>query len=271
MSDLPKNLVEKHHIAVMPYRVLTDGGEFMDGIEAETDGILSYIGEQGKHVESHAPEVADYEEFFAEQLTKAQYIVHITMAQNVSLGYANALEASKTFDNVIVLDSGHLSSGMGLMVLRAAEYAADGLGANDIAEKIEGMKTAVRTSFIVDSTEYLARSGRIAPKIHAVCKALMLHPVLVLKNSSMNVGAIRIGTKDRTRKKYITSTLSILGEIDTRTLFITYAGLTKEELENIEEQVKKKVAFQDVIYQKASPAISTNCGPGTFGLLFMVK
>ena len=270
VCDLPRHLVEKYQIAIMPYLVLTEGGAFLDSVEAETDGILSYISEQGKQARSEAPSVADYEDFFANQLTKAQRIVHITMAQKVSEGYANAVEASKTFDNVMVIDSGHLSSGMGLMVLRAAEYAAEGMTAELILEKIKGMKQCVSTSFIVDSTEYLARSGRVSSRINTVCKAFLLHPVLILKNSSMKVGAIRIGTRNYVWKKYIVSTLRTMREIDTNTLFITHAGLTKEELTEIEKQVRNKVAFKNVIYQKASSAISTNCGPGTFGLLFML-
>jgi len=271
VCDIPEYLTEKHQIAVMPYRVITEGGEFLDGVEAETEGILSYIGARGKRARSQAPEAADYEEFFAEQLTKAQYIIHITMAQNASRGYANALEASRTFDNVIVVDSGHLSSGMGLMVLRAAEYAAEGLAAEEIAIELKRMRQKVRTSFIVDSTEYLARSGRISSKVNTVCEMFMLHPVIVLKNSSMKVGAIRMGTKDYARRKYITSTLNVMGEIDKKILFITYTGMKREELKEIEEQVKEKVTFENIIHQKASPTISSNCGPGSFGLLFMLK
>ncbi len=271
VCDLPGWLVKKHQIAVMPYRVLTEGGEFMDGVEAETDGILSYIGRKGKRARSEVPETADYEEFFAAQLTKAQYIIHITMAQNVSHGYQKALEASGIFDNVAVVDSGHLSSGMGLMVLRAAECAAAGMSADTIVNEIERMKNCVRTSFIVDSTEYLARSGRIPSQVNTICRVLLLHPVLILKKSSMKVGAVMIGTKDAARNKYISSTLNVMGEIDRRILFITYAGMTVKELKEIEEQVKSKIMFEHVFYQKASPAISTNCGPGSFGLLFMMK
>ena len=270
VCDLPRHLVEKYQIAVMPYRIITEGGEFLDGVEAETDGVLSYIGERGKKVRSEEPAVADYEDFFADQLSGAQRIIHITMAQKVSKGYANALEASKTFDNVMVVDSGHLSSGMGLMVLRAAEYAAAGMTADLLVAKMNGMKQCVNTSFIVDRTEYLVRSGRLSSKINTVCKAFLLHPVLTLKNSGMKVGAIRMGTRNHVWKKYITSTLRTAREIDTNTLFITHAGLTKEELTEIEEQVRNKVSFKNVIHQKASPAISTNCGPGTFGLLFMM-
>lgn len=271
VCDLPRHLVEKYQIAVMPYMVLTEGGKFLDGVETETDGVLSYISTQGKKAESQAPEAADYEDFFADQLTKAQRVIHITMAQKVSKGYANALEASKNFDNVLVADSGHLSSGMGLMALRAAEYAAQGMTADIIMKKIEEMKQYVNTSFIVDDTEYLARSGRISSRINTLCKAFLLHPVLILKNSGMKVGTIRIGTRNYVWKKYIDSTLRTAGEIDTNTLFITHAGLNREELEKIEKQTGEKVPFKNVIYQKASPAISTNCGPGTFGLLFMLK
>ena len=271
VCDLPEDLVEKYQIAVMPFRLHTEGGEFLDGIEAEADGIISYMSEMGKHVRSVSPDVAEYEEFFAEQLTGSQYIIHITTAKNASEGYANAEEASKTFDNVIVVDSGHLSSGMGLIVLRAAECAAEGLSVDAIINKIADMKRRTKTSFIVESTEYLARSGRIAPRINELCKVLMLHPVLVLRKSSIDIGAIRIGTKDHVRKKYIDSIFNVMGTIDTRILFITYAGLTREELEDIKKQVQKKVSFQNIICQKASSAISTHCGPGTFGLLFMMR
>ena len=272
VCDLPRDIVEKNQIAVMPFRLRTEGGEFLDGVEAEVNGIISYMSKgDGKLVKSVSPEILDYEEFFAEQLAKAQYVIHITTARYASEGYVNALEASKTFDNVTVVDSGHLSSGMGLMVLRSAEYAADGMSTDAILSEIENMKKRIKTSFIVETTEYLARSGRISSKINEICKALMLHPVLVLKKSNIKVGAVRIGAKDYVRKKYVNSILNVFGEIDKRMLFITYVGMTKEELEDIVKQVKRKVDFQNIICQKASSAIATHCGPGTGGLLFMIK
>ena len=271
VCDLPRKLAEKHQIAVMPYLVRTESGEFLDGIESETDGILTYMGNKAKMAKSEAPGVESYEAFFADQLTKAQHIIHISMARKVSAGYDHALEASKVFDNVVVVDSGHLSSGMGLMVLHAAKCAGQGLNADAIIGELDRVRPRVRTSFVVDSTEYLARSGRIAPNVNKACKALMLHPVLVLKNSGMKVGSILMGTRDRVRGTYIASALKDAGMIDTDTLFITYTGLSRQELAEIEEQVEKRVHFRQVIFQKASPAISTNCGTGSFGLLYMTK
>ena len=271
LCDLPKELTEKHKIAIMPFRVVTEGGEFLDGVETETDGVLSYIAEKGKNVHSKEPEVEAYEAFFAEQLTKAQYIVHISLANRVSKGYENAVEASKAFDNVYVLNSGHLSSGMGLIVLRTAECAERGMNAMEIVEAFEAIKARARTSFIVDSTEYLARTGRISQKVDTICKAFMIHPVIVLKRSAMKVGAIRIGNRHYVWKKYIDSILSNADKIDKNLLFITYAGVSKEELKDIKEQVVNRCRFKNIIFQKVTPAISANCGPGTFGLLYMTK
>lgn len=271
VCDLPGYLLDKYQIAVMPYRVVTEGGEFLDGVETETDGVLSYIEEAGRLVQSEPPEVADYEEFFAEKLTKAQYIIHIAMARHVSRGYENALEASKAFDNVFVVDSGHLSSGMGMMVLHAAEYVANGIDVDVIVKELERIKEQIRTSFIVGNTEYLAMSGRISAKINAFCQAFMIHPVIILKNSRMKVGALTIGTRNYAWKKYISAALNTVREIDKRTLFITYAGLTNKELQEIEKQVQRKTAFERIIYQKSSPSISVNCGPATFGLMFVMR
>ena len=269
VCDLPEKIVEKHKIAVMPYHIHTNGGEFLDGIETETDCLLAYIRDESKQVASEAPDTDDYVEFFAEQLTTAQYVVHISMAKNASKGYRNALEAAKTFDNVIVLDSGHLSSGMGLIVLAAARCVESGMAIEKIPAEVAMWKTKAQTSFIVDNTKYLMRTGRISARVSAICEGLMLHPVVCLKKSSMKVSSIFAGTRENVRRRYIRASLKSPALIDTKTLFITYAGLSREELEWIATEVRKYVVFEDVIYQKASPAISTNCGPGCFGILYM--
>lgn len=270
VSDLPAKLTDDAGIAVMPYRVVTQGGEFIDGVETDTDGVLSYV-QKGRRIHSEPPKTAEYEAFFAEQLTKAQYVIHLTMSQKVSKGYDNALEASKSFDNVEVIDTGHLSSGMGFIVLQAAKYAAEDMSQEAVIEKIKQLRSYIRTSFIVDDTEYLLRAGRISSQINVICKAFMVHPVLKLQKGKMMVGAIKVGTTKTVCKKYIESVLKNVDKIDKRLLFITYAGLSYAQLQEIENIVRKKIVFDKVIYQKASPAISINCGTGAFGLLYMLQ
>lgn len=269
--DLPQQMLCSKQIAVMPYRVCTRGGVFMDGIEADSASVLAYLRTENSEIRSQSPSVTDYEEFFAEQLTKAQYVIHISMARYVSDGYEHALEAANNFDNVIVIDSGHLSSGLGLLVLRAAEYAEAEMMPEAMVEALKKDQSKVCTSFLVDTMEYMARSGRVSEKLYALCKALMLHPLIVLRRSRISVGAIYLGTRAHTWERYISREFFYKHDIDHGLLFITYAGLSSSELQEIEKQVRQKIDFEKIVFQEASPAILTNCGPGTFGLLYMKK
>lgn len=270
-SDLPKEMTDLFQIAVIPFHVRTEKGLFLDGVEAESDGVLSYINNGMKDVRSESAGVKEYEEFFAEQLTKAQYIIHLSIARYVGSGYNNAVEAAAAFDNVKVLDSGHLSSGMGIMAMHAAQCVKEGMSVADIINKVEDLKKNIHTNFIVASTEYLTIQDKLPDKVNKLCQAFMFHPVIELKNSNMKVGSICVGTKESAWNKYIALALKNRRNIDTRILFITYAGLSNEELTEIQKKVAEKVAFEKVVYQKASPAVAANCGPGTFGLLYMVR
>ena len=87
----------------------------------------------------------------------------------------------------------------------------------------------------------------------------------------MSVGGIIVGNRARYRRRYIEKTLKNPSEIDTSLLFITYVGISKSEIEAIRDEVLKIVPFKKVYLQKATTAISINCGPGTFGLLFTRK
>lgn len=271
ICDLPEEMLRSRRIAAIPFRVCTQGGEFLDGIETGSDGVLAYLASGDKQIRSDAPRVVDYEEFFAEQLTKAQYVIHISVARYASDGYEHAMEAAKNFDNVIVFDSGHLSSGMGLLVLRAAEYAAIDMKPEAIVEALKADQAKVCTSFVVDSMKYLALAGRVSGKLETLCKVLMLHPVITLRRSRMRVGNVCIGTRANTWRWYISWALSGRRNVDRSMLFITHAGLSSQELEQIEAKVRETMDFDKIILQKYSPAILTNCGPGSFGLFYMKR
>ena len=122
VCDLPESLKKEFGISVCPYYVCTEEGRFLDELELRADELLVHM-EEGHYGYSQPPEVEDYERFFAEKLTLAQNVIHITMAKHASDGYLNAVEAAKSFENVTVIDSGHLSSSMGLIVLFAAYMA----------------------------------------------------------------------------------------------------------------------------------------------------
>ncbi len=267
VSDLPRRLTDAHGISVIPYYIMTPSGVFRDGLESNSDGILSYMM-RGVNVDSDAPSVKEYEHYFAKLLSRANHIIHISLAESTSNGYAYASEAARSFDNVTVVDSGHLSSGTGLLVLAADQLLKKGLSYEEILTSLDDIMNHIHTSFVVENMDFLSRSGRISSWLNRIASAFMMHPVITLKNGHIKLGNIYLGTREHFWKQYIKKSLITLDTIDTRRLFVTYAGITGPELRWIEDEIRKKISFDEIIFQKASPAITINCGPGTFGLLF---
>ena len=268
VCDLPESLKKAMRIDVCPYYVCTDEGRFLDEREIRADELLLHIAE-GWSGYSQPPEIEDYERFFAEKLTEAQNVIHITMAKHVSQGYENAFEAAKSFENVTVFDSGHLSSSMGLAVLCAAYMAEHHATKTEIVKALTKLRASISSAFIIDSTHIMCQSGRVPRRIQILCDALLLHPVIVLRKSRMTVGSMEMGNFTHVAKSYIRKVLRDTRTIDKRILFITYAGLDEGRLQRIQDMVLQYCPFERVYLQKASAAIASNCGPGSFGLLFM--
>ena len=193
------------------------------------------------------------------------------MAKHVSKGYHHALEAAKSFENVTVIDSGHLSSSMGMMVLYAAYMAEHHASKEEIISTMSRLRNYISSAFIIDSTHMMCQAGRISKRTQVMCDALLMHPVIVLRKSRMVVGTVEVGDFTRVAKKYIRKVLNDTRNIDRRILFITYAGMDEKKLDYIQYLVRQYCPFERVYLQKASSAIASNCGPGTFGLLFMRK
>jgi len=272
VADLPPELITKYGIKVLPHKVITSEGVFKDGREIDTKGVLKYMEDRDSEVRPTAPDLKEVEEFFARQLSYANNIIHISISSKVeNSGYHVALEASKSFDSVFVFDSGHLSSGQGLFVVEACRMAEAGKSPEEILARIEKMKKKVHTSFIVDNLDFLARSKQVGKGAANIVNSLMGRPVLVLKKGKMGLGMIYFGSRKKAWKKYINYCLSNEKPTDTRQLFVTYVGISKKDLDWIREQIEKKMAFDEVYFRQASPAIAVNCGPGTFGLLLREK
>ena len=268
VADLPQEIIEQYGIAVLPHLVCTDEGDFLDGVEIETKGLLDYMNDRERKVRPGIPTVQTVEAFFARQLTAANNIIHISVSGGLrNSGCPVAQEAAKAFNNVTVIDSGHLSSGQGLMVIEACRMAENGKSPDEIREHLEHMKPRIHTSFVVDSLDFLARAEQVSSRVASVTKALMARPVLVLKRGRMGVGKVYFGSREHVWKRYIRSVLRSPSAIDRRILFVTYVGITNKDMEWIRMQAEKRMKFEHIYFQQASPVIAVNCGSGTFGLL----
>ena len=272
LADIPPELVEKYDIKILPHLVCTDQGIFMDGVEVESNGIIKYLEDENAFIKTTANSVSFVEEFVGKNLENANDVIQISITSSVDeSGYDVAVEAAKAFDNVTVFDSGHLSSGLGMMVLQAEKMQEKGATKDEIIDALTEMRSRVCTSFVTENLDYLARAKIVNKNIARITKALMMHPVLVLSKGKIRLKKVIIGSRERARKKYISYALRTAKRINDREAFITYVGVSVKELDFINVEVENRFHFKNIYYQKASPAISADCGPGTFGVIYMTK
>ena len=269
-ADLPERLKEKYNIAVFPISVRTADGVFKSGIEIDTDGLLKYMEGHSRQASPVLPNAEEYESFFAGQLETANNVIHISITGELpQSAYHVAKEAANSFDNVAVVDSRHMSGAQGIMAILASRMAEAGMSVTEIVSKLNVLHERIKASFMVDSMDYMARSGQINPRFANLTRALMMRPVSYMKNGKITTGGMIVGSKKRVWKRYIDKSFAGINANNTA-LFVNYVGLSKKELEYLKSIIEKKQKFDAIFFSQICPVIAISCGPGSFGLSIMV-
>ena len=271
MSDLPQNIVKELQISIIPYTVITNEGVFYDNIDIDSEELVRYMADKTKMADSEPPTEEALTAFFAGELMKAHHLIYITLTTGSSREYGRAVRAAESFENVTIVNSEMLSSATGILVMIAARLAQQGLPVEKIVSELEEAKQYIRCSFVIKSMDIMARRDRISPMMNSLLNALWLRPFLRMKKDKLGVGGLLFGSDRNCYGKYMDHALPATVFPDTSFIFITYAGMSEEELMWVEKKVRERVDFDNIIFQKASAGISSNCGEGTFGLLYLVK
>lgn len=271
MTDLPAHVREELQIGIIPSKIYTDKGTFYDNIDIDCEEVLRYMGDKLKPVSSDAPGVDEYISFFSAELKKAHHLIFITMTPSSSHEYGRATKAAESLDHVTVINSECVSSATGILAMIAAKLAKQDLPVEQIIAEVEAAKKYINCSFVIKTTDVMARRKRISPAMNNLLKTLWLRPMLQTKNDELKVGRMLLGNVKSCYEKYIRVALPKGRTPDTSFAFATYAGMDEEDLLWIEEELKKRGRFARVIFQKASAGITTNCGEGSFGILYLTK
>ena len=270
ICDLGEEILSKSEIPTIYFHVKTDSGDFKDMQEITSENIIEYISEGGSECSSQAPSAEEFSEFFEKNRRRDSVLIHICAGKEMSLSYRNACEAAGKTDNVMVFDSGQISSGLGLIVMKAARLAESGMDAEDIIAELEVFKKKVSTTFITYNADYLYRGGKVGIFFKNLCSDLHIHPIIGVENGKLRNKGIIIGRYDHSCRNYIRSRLRGK-KYQKEVLFITYAGFSKKQIDSILAEIKKRVNFGNIYVTKASATITANSGPETLGLQYVKK
>ncbi|MGN0665672.1 MAG: DegV family protein [Huintestinicola sp.] len=273
MCDLPRSVLYEYDVDLVFPLIETEHGIFTDTDEITSENVLEYIEAGGGAAKSTAPLPEVYRNAFKRTLKKYDEVIHVATSSGVSESFVNSSKAVETMgelgNKVHVFDSGHLSSGLGLIVQRAAELANWGKSSEDIIAELNDMKTRVCTTFIARNADYLYLNGHVSKTVKALCGLLQIHPVLIMKNGNLTLKDIELGDYSSSVRHYIRSVLRNPSTISKKRCYITHVGCSVKRVEMIKQVTEECCKFEEMNTTKASATISANCGPDTFGVLFV--
>ena len=270
-ADLPKELLEKYDIEVIPLSVTLGENTYKDGQEICAQDIYNFYNEKKELPKTSAVSVLDYTEIFTPWVEKGYDIIHFCISSTMSSCYQNACIAAVELGHVWSIDSANLSSGIGLLVLLAAELAAKGESAEVITRDIAEAKTRIDASFILNQLEFLHKGGRCSSVAALGANLLKLKPCIEVVDGSMKVGKKYRGAYEKCALEYVRDRLLDNDNVDTKRIFITWAGVDEKLIKEIHKEVKKCHKFDEIIINEAGSTITGHCGPGTFGVLYFRK
>lgn len=270
--DLSAELVEKYDIKIVPLYVNLDGTMYRDGVDAKPQMIYDLFAAKKILPKTSAPAVQDYIDYFNQFLDGNTEIVHINISGEMSVSCQNAnLAAAEIGENVYVVDSRNLSTGIGHIVIEAAERAAQGMPAAQIKEEVEKLTDLVEASFVTSNLVFLYKGGRCSATSALMGTALNIKPGIAVRDGKMGVAKKYRGPFEKCLVKYVADQLQGRDDIDTRRIFITRSSETPKADKVVLEEIKKYVDFDEVYYTYAGCTICGHCGPDTLGILFMRK
>ena len=271
--DLSQELVDKYDVNIVPLYIVKDGKELVDGVDIVPQDIYDHVANGGASVSTAAVSVADYLTVFGKLREEYDAVVHFCISSEMSCCYQNACVAAAEIGGVYPVDSRNLSTGIGLLILEAAEMAAKGeMTGEEIRSAIDERREKLDVSFILDTLSYLAKGGRCSTVAALGANLLSLKPCIEVKNGAMGVGKKYRGNLVKCLLQYVKDRLDGRDDIDTRRIFITESGgYTDEEVEQVRQTVLACQPFAEVLHTNAGCTVSSHCGPKTLGILYFHK
>ena len=269
--DLPRKLLERHNITVLPLGVVKAGKLYHDGVDITTADIAAHVDAGGEITTTNAVNAADYEHLFRELRKEYEAVIHLNIGMEFSSCHQNAHLAAGEVDGVCVVDSGNLTVGHGMMVLAAAEAAEAGKSVTEILAMLEEMKPRIETSFVLDRLDYMKKGGRCSAVTALGANLLKLHPCVEVISGKMVVTKKYRGSMEKVVADYIRERLAGRTDLDMRRAFLVDTCQDDRLAAIAREILKEDGRFEEIIEAKAGCTIFCHCGPGTLGVIFLRK
>ena len=270
--DLSLELREKYQIKTFPLHIHLGDKEYSDGVDISPDDIYRWSDENKATPKTSAVSPAEAVDVLEAALGEAEKVICFCISDDMS-STGNvlrlAIQELEAEGKAFVINSKNLSTGIGLQIIEAAIMAEQGMEAEDIVAKITEMQSRVRASFVVDTLTYLHRGGRCSGLAALAGGALKLHPIISVIDGKMLPGKKYRGKMNRVIIEYVKDMEKELKLAKVDRVFITHSGCEEEIIEAVRAELSALNRFEEILVTRAGSVITSHCGPGTLGVLFI--
>lgn len=271
--DLSSEILQQFDITLMPLTVIKNDQAYQDNVTITPADIFSHVAAGGALCSTTAVSIGEYQDFFAPFAKEYEGVVHINLGSGFSSSHQNACLAAAEFDNVVAIDSQNLSTGQGLVVLKACQLAKTAESLAALKEELDAFTGKVEASFLVDKLDYLVKGGRCSSAAALGANLLNLKPCIEVRDGKMGVAKKYRGKYHKCLASYVQDHLEGREDLDySMPIFITQTKVSDECYEAVKEAVAAYGSQFATLYETtAGCTISCHCGPGTLGILYVRK
>lgn len=274
-ADLGQELLTANDVGMIPLLVQFDQESYRDGVEMDSNRLFQLVEQKKQLPKTASPSPGIFQEVFAEATKDGSQVIYIGISSKLSATQQNARIAASTFPEgqVYVVDSYNLSTGIGLQVLNACDMVREGRSAEEIVQILEQDRSKVRTTFMIDTMEYLYKGGRCSSLQALMGSLLHIRPVIAVVDGGMIVDGKVRGSRQRAIEYQLEKFAKHVreGQVRPDRIFVTHTS-SAEDVEYTKTRVREIFPEVKAVYDtRAGSVIGSHCGPGTLGILYMLK
>jgi len=270
--DLSSELIKEYNIQLIPFYITINKKGYVGDVEITPTKIFEIFKKTGDLPKTAIMSVGEYIDFFKQWIDNGYDVVHISIGSKLSGAHQNALMAQNEIgDHLYIVDSKNMSTGMGLLVLEAAQRAQNGMIAEQIANEVRALIDQVRTSFILEDLKFLKAGGRCSAATAFGANLLMIKPSIAVHDGVMGIDKKYRGHWEKVILQYSRDTLDVYHDIKKDRVFITHSGVPQEISDSVFKFIKSKRIFNEIFVTNTGSTTSSHAGPNVIGVVFMAK
>lgn len=267
--DLPKFMIERYNINVLPLHVIFKDQEYRDGVDISSQELYEKLPLEIP--KTSMPSIGEAVELL-ENLQSAGYThalaVLISKGLSGTFSMVDSLKerAQEIGITLTVIDSRALSLGLGFMVTKSAQLLEEGLTVQEVANQMLKLKEKARVFFVVKSLEYLRKGGRIGLVEGTLGDILDIKPIVSINEEGIYYTVDKVRGRNKSLNRIIDIAVEAIGD-QTVNLGIVHGAAT-EEAQMVFDKIKGRVKTKEMTLTMTGPAMGVHTGPGLIGITY---